>query len=121
MGVDIDGMLVYGYVVKFEDIPNGEHRFETEFADDMTDKQNLTVNIGGTDFSLDDMLRGTNGYADPDEQWWYIGKSLPTDIDPNHLIKECRSIKQTVKKMYEFVMRRPPEEEPMVHAFAQVW
>lgn len=121
MGLDVDGKLIYGYKVEFEDIPDAEYRFETNFTDDMPNKANLTVNIGGTDFSWWDMLQGTNSYIDHDEQCWYIGQSLPTEIDPDDVPRECRRIKQNVKKMYEFVMRRPSEEEPMVHAFAQVW
>jgi hypothetical protein len=120
MGVDVNAEFRYGYKVDFEDIPDGRNRYNDEFAD-CADEDGYTVTICGNEIWCDALVDGDDAYQDYDNQTWYIGVEIPTGETPERLAEVCHELDETVKTMYELVMRKPPTEEPMIHVYTRWW
>lgn len=121
MGVDVEAMHVYGYRVEYSDIPDAEHMFAVDFGDLADESGGWITRICGHDVWCSELVRGSNGYADSDEQDYYIGVDLPDEATVDALVRECDDDTQLVKEMYELVMGERPDDEPKVYVFARWW
>ena len=121
MGVDVDAMFEYGYKVRYEEIPDADNRFYDEFSDCADEPDGFAVSICGKDIWCADLVTGDNSYVDNEDQDWYIGVVIPSDLTPEDLATYCHENDQTVKDMYELVMRKPPTDEPRIHVYARWW
>lgn len=121
MGVYYDAMLVYGYKVAYEDIPDASERVGSEFADCADEPGGYMVTICGRDIWTSDLAVPDDGYAKPEDCDWYIGVVMPEHATLDELAQAATDGAPVATRMYELVMRRPPDTEPMVHSYVRVW
>lgn len=119
MGVDCDAVFIYGYEVSYSDIPDARERFDSEFSDIADEPDGWKVTIFGEEYWCEELVTGDNGYAEYEDQNWYIGPGLPEAVPIGELAEKCRELEPTARRMYELIMRKTPTEEPMVFVFAR--
>lgn len=121
MGVVTSAECVYGYRVRFEDIPEAEERFDNEFSDLADEPDGWKVTIFGEEYWCSNIIEGDNAYVGYKEQDWYIGPMLPYEATADEFADRCRELEQTTREMYRLVMRKEPTDAPKVHVYTRWW
>lgn len=118
MSVDYSAKCIFGYRVEEDDIPDYEERMGNEFGDCADEEDGYTVDILGTEYWCSDLVSEESEYYSGPV---YIGPDMYDEMTYDELVHSLHTLAPVARRMYELVMRKPPEEKPRMYYFCHMY